>query len=85
MEVHLCCFLPASPPSNPPILLPLPDEVVSISGAGTMPYTWFCPGFSECLVFSAGMNLKIAIDKNLENTIWQCFEGFLTRFYEPYA
>jgi hypothetical protein len=32
----------------------------------------FCPGFSECLVFSAGM--KIVVDKNLENTIyWQCF------------
>jgi hypothetical protein len=31
----------------------------------------FCPGFSECRVFSAGM--KIVIDKNLENTVWQCF------------
>jgi hypothetical protein len=31
----------------------------------------FCPGFSECRVFSAGM--KIVIDKNRENTVWQCF------------
>jgi hypothetical protein len=31
----------------------------------------FCPGFSECRMFSAGM--KIVADKNLENTIWQCF------------
>jgi hypothetical protein len=31
--------------------------------------TGFCLGFSECRVFSAGM--KIVIDKNLENTIWQ--------------
>jgi hypothetical protein len=31
----------------------------------------FCPGFSECRVFSAGM--KIVIDKNIENTVWQCF------------
>jgi hypothetical protein len=37
----------------------------------------FCPGFSECRVFSVGM--KIVIDKNLENTIWQCF-GRLSRF-----
>jgi hypothetical protein len=39
--------------------------------------------FSGCRVFSAGM--KIVIDKNLENTVWQyVFEGFLTRFYELY-
>jgi hypothetical protein len=31
----------------------------------------FCPGFSQCRVFSAGM--KIVINKNLKNTIWQCF------------
>jgi hypothetical protein len=31
----------------------------------------FCPGFSECQVFAAGM--KIVVDKNLENTVWQCF------------
>jgi hypothetical protein len=31
----------------------------------------FCPGFSECRVFSAGM--KIVVDKNLENTVWQVF------------
>jgi hypothetical protein len=30
----------------------------------------FCPGF-WCRVFSAGM--QIVVDKNLENTIWQCF------------
>jgi hypothetical protein len=30
-------------------------------------YAGFCPGFSECRVFSAGM--KIVIDKNLENTV----------------
>jgi hypothetical protein len=29
--------------------------------------TGFCPRFSECRVFSAGM--KIVIDKNLENTV----------------
>jgi hypothetical protein len=34
-------------------------------------FSGFCPGFSECRVFSAGM--KIVIDKNLENTVWQCF------------
>jgi hypothetical protein len=33
---------------------------------GTIP---FWPG--ECRVFSAGM--KIDIDKNLENSVWQCF------------
>jgi hypothetical protein len=27
--------------------------------------------FSECRLFSAGM--KIVVDKNLENTVWQCF------------
>jgi hypothetical protein len=31
--------------------------------------TEFCPGFSVCWVFSAGM--KIVVDKNLENTFWQ--------------
>jgi hypothetical protein len=36
----------------------------------------FCPGFSECLVFSAGM--KIVVAKNLENTVGNVFEGFLT-------
>jgi hypothetical protein len=34
-------------------------------------FTGFCPGFPECRVFSAGM--KIVIDKNRENTVWQCF------------
>jgi hypothetical protein len=34
----------------------------------TLTATGFCPGFSECRVFSAGM--KIVIDKNLENTVW---------------
>jgi hypothetical protein len=41
----------------------------------------FCPGFSECWVFSAGM--KIVVAKNLENTCFDnVLEGFLTRFYE---
>jgi hypothetical protein len=31
-------------------------------------------------VFSAGM--KIVVDKNLENTFGNVFEGFLARFYE---
>jgi hypothetical protein len=39
----------------------------------TVPVTQVLPGFSECWVFSAGMKMKIVIDKNLENTIWQCF------------
>jgi hypothetical protein len=30
-----------------------------------------CPAFSECRVFSAG--IKIVVNTNLENTIWQCF------------
>jgi hypothetical protein len=29
----------------------------------------FCPGFSECQVFSAGM--QTVVDKNLEITVWQ--------------
>jgi hypothetical protein len=42
-------------------------------------YSGFCPGFSECRVFSAGM--KIVVDKNLFGNV---FEGFLTSFYELY-
>jgi hypothetical protein len=34
----------------------------------------FCPGFSECGVFSAGMKIPFG----------NVFEGFLTRFYELY-
>jgi hypothetical protein len=34
----------------------------------TVQITGFCPGFSECRVFSAGMKI---FDKNPENTIWQ--------------
>jgi hypothetical protein len=41
----------------------------------------FCPGFSECRVFSAGV--KIVIGKNLENTVWQCFEDF-NKVFELY-
>jgi hypothetical protein len=36
-----------------------------------LPSAGFCPGLSECPMFSAGM--KIAVDKNLENTVWQGF------------
>jgi hypothetical protein len=35
---------------------------------------------AECRVFSAGK--KICVTQNLENTHWQFFEHFLTRFYE---
>jgi hypothetical protein len=45
-------------------------------------HSGFCPGFSECRVFSAGM--KIVVDKNLENTFGNVFESFLARFYELY-
>jgi hypothetical protein len=44
--------------------------------------TGFCPGFSECRVFSAGM--KIVIDKILKIPFGSVFEGFLTWFYELY-
>jgi hypothetical protein len=40
-----------------------------------------CPGNSECQVFSAGTTIIVA-QNLIENTVWQCFEGFLTRFYE---
>jgi hypothetical protein len=39
-----------------------------------MAYPGFCPGFSECRVFSAGMKIILKIP------FGNVFEGFLTRF-----